>query len=65
MEGLPCAGLVVKNPPASAGEDAGCLGRFHIPWGSQAHAQLLSRCSRAGEFQLLSPDAVAIEDCKP
>ena len=51
-------GLVVKNPPANA-EDTGSipgLGRFHMPRGTQAHApQLLRRCPRAWELQLLKP----------
>ena len=48
-------GPVVKNPPASAG-DMGLipdLGRFHMPWGNQAHT-----------LQLLSPQATKLKQTR-
>ena len=58
-----------RGAPANAG-DLGLipgLGRFHMPWGSYAHApQLLSLlCSRAQRSQLLSPCAATTEACLP
>ena len=48
-------GPVVKNPPASAGDM--CLipdlGRFHMPWGNQAHT-----------LQLLSPQATKLKQTR-
>ena len=56
-EGFP-GGLVVKSPPANAG-DTGLIpdpGRSHMPQHSEACApQLLSWCCRAHVLQLLKP----------
>ena len=59
---------MVKNPPANPG-DVGLipyLERSHIPQSNYTHTtQLVSLYSRAGELQLLSPQATAIESCVP
>ena len=51
-------GVMVKNPPANAGDTGSSpgLGRSHMPQSNEARAsQLLSLCSRAREPQLLKP----------
>ncbi|KAJ8790001.1 hypothetical protein J1605_004753 [Eschrichtius robustus] len=57
-------GVVVKNPPANAG-DRGSIpgpGRSHVPRSNKARVpQLLSLHSRAREPQLLSPHAATTE----
>ena len=66
-EGFP-GGSVNKNLPADAGDMGSIprLGRSHVPQSSRACAlQLLSLCSRAGEFHLLSPRATTTEACAP
>ena len=59
---------MVKKPPVKAG-DTGLipgLGRSHMPQDNQGHVpQLLSRCSRAREPQLLGPHTAASEVCMP
>ena len=60
--------LVVKNPPANAGDTGSSPGpgRSHMPRSNWAHApQLLSLRSRAHEPQLLSPRATTTEAHAP
>ena len=57
-------GSVVKNPPATAGDTGSipCLGRSHMPGGSELHSpQLLSLCPGAQELYLLSLRAAMTE----
>ena len=61
-------GVVVKNPPASAGDMGSSPGpwRSHMPRSNWARApQLLSLRSRGHEPQLLSLRATATEACVP
>ena len=61
-------GVVVKNPPANAGDKglSPAPGRSHMLWSNKARAtQLLSLRSRAREPQLLSLRATTIEARAP
>ena len=56
--GLFPGGLVVKDPPANAGDTSSIPdpGRSHLPRSNEAHEpQLLSLCSRARKPQLQKP----------
>ena len=63
--------LVVKSPPANAGDKGSVPGLegFHVLWGNSAHApQLLSPHARACEPQALKPEhsrAHALQKEKP
>ena len=57
-------GLVVKNPPANAGDMGLTPDPCATEWLSLV-PQLLSMCSRAWELQLLSPQAATTEHCEP
>ena len=65
-QGFP-GGSVVKNQLANAGDTDlnPNLGRSHVPQSNEAHAQLLSLCSRAQESQLPSPRTVTTEAHAP
>ena len=61
-------GLVVKNPPANAGDMGSIpdLERSHMPQGNLAWVpQLLNLCSKAHVPQLLSPHAPTTEAHMP
>ena len=61
-------GSVVKNLQANAGDlgSIPSLGRSHMPRSKETHApQLLNRCSRDQESQLLNSHAAATEACRP
>ena len=66
IRGFP-GGSVVKKLPANAGDMVSIPspGRSHPLQSNSAHAQPLSRCSRARELQLLSPCAAAAEHHAP